>query len=401
MKKKFVTNQSRLDDLKRRGDLIKESFQKEFNKIKRLNESKESIDEKNIGSHPSNDYYPQASSGEKHAYKIVDDQIKQLKYQLSHKGLESQSTLLGKLVINKMGEYYWHIGGSYYPKDDYKIVGDGESTEHIEDGINPITGYDVDKVSPGLPKQKPYSTPHNPTTYNSTQIEKSRNDIRNDRDAYETKDYQKLKQLKESFDKTYDKIKRLNESDGTHEYASKLIKQIGLIIQKGEKTKPHVLCHAKKLGGISFEWCGARVKSKSTSFTKEVKVEGIDHEDCGYLWVNDVGYILHVEWEGFPHITRHGYYDPGKRSGHPDSWYPEEGEPSEWGFDDIKLSKAELEPDTANGVMVDVTEIFKAVGLDTWMIKECMEQNTQFNEELIEYESENPDEPDFDEPDYY
>ena len=36
--KKFKTNQDRLNDLKKRGDLIKESFQKEFNKIKRLDE---------------------------------------------------------------------------------------------------------------------------------------------------------------------------------------------------------------------------------------------------------------------------------------------------------------------------------------------------------------------------
>ena len=37
--KKFKTNQDRLDDLKKRGDLIKESFLNEFNKIRRVDES--------------------------------------------------------------------------------------------------------------------------------------------------------------------------------------------------------------------------------------------------------------------------------------------------------------------------------------------------------------------------
>lgn len=37
--KKIQTNKDRLDNLKKRGDLIKESFQKEFNKIKRVDES--------------------------------------------------------------------------------------------------------------------------------------------------------------------------------------------------------------------------------------------------------------------------------------------------------------------------------------------------------------------------
>jgi len=40
MKKKFLTNQDRLDNLEKRGELIKESFQKEFDKIKRLNEER-------------------------------------------------------------------------------------------------------------------------------------------------------------------------------------------------------------------------------------------------------------------------------------------------------------------------------------------------------------------------
>tara|TARA_R110000796_G_scaffold164498_3_gene281359 strand:+ start:2251 stop:2520 length:270 start_codon:yes stop_codon:yes gene_type:complete len=56
----------------------------------------------------------------------------------------------------------------------------------IEDGVNPITGYDVDKVSPGMPKQKPRSTNQYPTTYSSSQIEKSRSDISNYRDIGES-----------------------------------------------------------------------------------------------------------------------------------------------------------------------------------------------------------------------
>ena len=36
--KKFKTNEDRLSNLKKRGQLIKESFQKEFNKIKRIDE---------------------------------------------------------------------------------------------------------------------------------------------------------------------------------------------------------------------------------------------------------------------------------------------------------------------------------------------------------------------------
>jgi hypothetical protein len=39
--KKINTNKDRLEDLKKRGNLIKESFQEQFNKIKRINESNE------------------------------------------------------------------------------------------------------------------------------------------------------------------------------------------------------------------------------------------------------------------------------------------------------------------------------------------------------------------------
>jgi len=88
-----------------------------------------------------------------------------------------------------------------------------DSKDSIKDGVNPITGYDVDKVSPSSEKQKPRSTQHNPTTYSSTQIEKSTSDVRNNRDTYESKEYKKLKQLKESFYETFNKIKRLNESE--------------------------------------------------------------------------------------------------------------------------------------------------------------------------------------------
>ena len=57
--------------------------------------------------------------------------------------------------------------------------------DFIEDGVNPITGYDLDKVSPGSPKQNPRSTHQYPSTYSSSQIEKSKSDIRNRRDLGE------------------------------------------------------------------------------------------------------------------------------------------------------------------------------------------------------------------------
>jgi len=41
--KKFNTNKDRLDNLKERGNLIKEAFQKEFNKIQRLDENEEVV----------------------------------------------------------------------------------------------------------------------------------------------------------------------------------------------------------------------------------------------------------------------------------------------------------------------------------------------------------------------
>lgn len=103
--------------------------------------------------------------------------------------------------------------------DDAELQGqedfyDNMNKETIEDGVNPITGYDLDKPSPGLPKQKPYSSKYSPTTYSSGEIEKSRESIRNNRDLGEGFNIEYLKQLKENFIKTYNKIKRLDENSG-------------------------------------------------------------------------------------------------------------------------------------------------------------------------------------------
>jgi len=159
---------------------------------------------------------------------------------------------------------------------------------------------------------------------------------------------------------------------------SQLVKQIALIVEKGEELKPIALCSAKKLGNTIFEWCDAS------------SVNGdIYQDDGGYLIVDNVGYIVEINWEGSPDVISQGYYDPGNTNGPPESWYPPEGEDTVWGFDDVNLSKVTLEYEDTKGAIVDVTEIWKAVGLESWLKETSMEENEALHNDLDEWQSEN------------
>jgi hypothetical protein len=61
MSKKFLTENDRLENLKKRGQLIKESFQKEFNKIKRLDEAELSDEELDALAKEDEEYENQAT----------------------------------------------------------------------------------------------------------------------------------------------------------------------------------------------------------------------------------------------------------------------------------------------------------------------------------------------------
>ena len=74
-------------------------------------------------------------------------------------------------------------------------------------------------------------------------------------------------------------------------------------------------------------------------------------------------YELHFEAD--VDVISHGYYHPSNRSGHPDSWYPEEGENAQYGFT-LKKVKLTLSNGEVNyeGV-VEFSEVFKKIIEDT------------------------------------
>lgn len=124
------------------------------------------------------------------------------------------------ILLEKRMKNLKEYGNEFGPEgefDDSELKGqedfyDNMNKETIEDGINPITGYDLDKLTPGSPKQTPHNSQYEPTTYSSSEIEKSRESIRDNRHIGEGVNTEFYNQLKETFDKTYNKIKRLDES---------------------------------------------------------------------------------------------------------------------------------------------------------------------------------------------
>jgi len=168
--KKINTNKDRLESLKKRGDLIKESFHETFNNIKRIDEDfnrYDSMSQNRFGFSDHDLEEPHKSPNPLRGK--------------SHNELKVMGTPEAEVEMEKRRND--PMESVVREGDDLEESGNNDEAQPIEDGINPITGYDLDKESPGLPKRKPYSTTHTPTTYSSSQIEKSRTDIRNNRDS--------------------------------------------------------------------------------------------------------------------------------------------------------------------------------------------------------------------------
>jgi len=147
MKNKFLTQQARIDNLKNRGNKIKETFKKEFNKIKRIDEVavRQPDEEEN---RPNLHVYQQDPNAEKDVNEShqADEQFSNINFNLGERAF-----ITGHVIKEEFNEI---IGGQ-------KIQG------AIQIDVHSYEGGTVDK-SPNLAIFLQYvcnSTPEGTTSY--------------------------------------------------------------------------------------------------------------------------------------------------------------------------------------------------------------------------------------------
>jgi hypothetical protein len=179
--------------------------------------------------------------------------------------------------------------------------------------------------------------------------------------------------IKESFQREFNKIKRVDESRNEIGNISGMMQQVLLTLNKGTDTKVSQLCNAKHgINNTIVEWC-------SGSFNKGK----MDDMDGFFIVINGKQFYLKTIWNGDVDLIQKGYDDPG------DKWTPPDSEPNIWGFDDIELGRALLSTDETyndDSAHIDVTQEIKAIGLDG-LLKAYLfdDEDSNLQQEIDEY----------------